>query len=380
MQTSMRLRELLKEVIRQDEVKKDFVTSTRDNIRVQVNAGIHAMECAGPLILYLLRDGREELERFDIAENAHRQIAGKLSIPWKYYGRLLEDHPDLVADQINALFEREPKNALVRVLDGRARAFLSDRYLRLDNGDVLKDLLPVVTKGIEDQTLRVMSSHVDDQKMHMKVIFTGDDLAHEVARTGRGEPRIIRPGFRLSNSETGRGSLRMEGFFYDSYCTNGCVFGREDAFSFNRTHLGGRLIEGDGFEVISDETRKLEDAAVISAVRDGIAAISDPAKVAEMADSLRRAHNSERVKNPVAAVELAVKELDLRDSEREGILQTFLRDMDYSQYGLAAAITEQANNAETCSYSRACELEDVGAKVLSMGLRDWNRLVVAEAA
>lgn len=380
MQAKMKLQDLLREVIRQQEVKRDFTASTQDNVRLDIDRSAFDVEVeAGhdPLRLILLKEGAGALERFTLSENAHRQIAGRLSIPWKYYGRLLADHPDLIQAQVNALFEREPESRLLRVLDGQVRAFLSDRYLRLDNDAVLEEVAPLLMESTERGDLRVMSSNVGPDKMHVKAIFTDDSLAHEVARA-HGEPRIIRPGFRLSNSETGNGSLNVEGFFYDAYCTNGCVWGIQDTFQFRRNHLGGRLIEGEGFEVISRETRELENGAILSAVRDCMAAVSQPENVARLADQLRRAAESDKVQHPTGAIDLAVKELDLRESDRTAILETFLRDGDFSQYGLAAAVTERANNAEQVDYSRACELENIGAQILTLGMRGWGRYVEAE--
>lgn len=133
MKAGQNLEALLTEVIRQNESKRDFVASTREAIRM--------VPGDEPRIV-LLREGSRELERFDVSEHCHRQIAGRLSIPWKYYSRLLQDHADLVIDQVNALFEREPEMRLLRTLDGKARAFLSERYRRLDNAQVLEQVLP----------------------------------------------------------------------------------------------------------------------------------------------------------------------------------------------------------------------------------------------
>lgn len=372
MKSGMSLEALLTEVKRQNAVKRDFVTSTKDNVRM-----VEAETLPNSVALVLLRDGADELERFSLAETAHRQVAAKLSIPWKYYFRLLTDHRDLVIDQVNALFEREPSSRLFRTLDGTCRAFLSDRYKRLDNVEVLEQTLPAIVKG--DIETHMMSSNVGDNQMHLKVLFTGDELAQEVTRGPNGAPRIVRPGFRMANSETGHGSLNIRGFFYDSYCTNGCVFGQQDAFTYSRTHLGGRLIEGVDYEVLSDESRALEDRTIISQVSDVMRAMGSKEFSDKLGDKLRAAAHTERVERPTAAVDLAVKELDLKESERDSILETFIADRDYTQWGLASAVTAQAND-EQISYERACELEDIGGKILSMQLQQWSKFVHAEAA
>ena len=371
MKAGMSLEALLTEVQRQNEVKRDFTTSTEDNVRM-----VEAEDLQNGVAVVMLKDGAAELERFAVSEHAHKQIAARLQIPSRYYMRLLADHRDLVIIQVNALFEREPASRLFRTLDGTLRAFLSDRYLRLDNNDVLEQTLPAIVKG--DLETQLLSTNVGENHMHLKVLFTGDELAHEItSRTKDGSPRIIRPGFRMGNSETGSGTLVIEGFFFDGYCLNGCVFGKIDAFTFKRTHLGGRLIEGADFQVISDESRELEDKAIISQVSDVMTALANPEFAQKMVTRLRATTETGDVQSPVNAVDLAVKELDLREDEKETILTTFIEDRDYSQWGLASAITSVANK-ETTSYERACELENVGSNVIDLNQLQWNRFIQAE--
>jgi len=367
----MTLEALLTEVTRQNSVKRDFVASTESNVRM-----IEATDMPNKVGVVLLKDGATELERFSITENAHKQIAGRLQIPSKYYMRLLADHRDLIIAQVNALFEREPASRLFRALDGKLRAFLSDKFLRLDNAQVLEQTLPAIVKG--ELETQLLSTNVGENHMHIKCLFTGDELAQDITdRTRTGEPRIVRPGFRMSNSETGHGSLKLEAFFYDGYCLNGQVFGLQEAFTFRRTHLGGRLIEGVDFEVLSEKSRELEDKTIISQVSDVMGAIAKPEFAQAMGDKLRAAARTPDVKEPVAAVELAVKELELREGESDSILETFIKDGDYSKWGLASAVTSVANDDDT-TYERACELENIGAKVLELSLHQWTRFVEAE--
>lgn len=371
MKAGMSLEALLTEVQRQNAVKRDFTTSTENNVRM-----VEAPDLPHGVAVVMLKDGAAELERFAVSEHAHKQIAARLNIPSRYYMRLLDDHRDLIVIQVNALFEREPASRLFRTLDGTLRAFLSDRYLRLDNQDVLEQTLPAIVKG--DLETQLLSTNVGENKMHVKVLFTGDELSHEItSRTKDGSPRIIRPGFRMGNSETGAGTLVIEGFFFDGYCLNGCVFGKIDAFTFKRTHLGGRLIEGADFEVISDESRELEDKAIISQVGDVMNALAKPEFAQSMVNRLRATTETGDVESPVNAVDLAVKELDLREDEKESILTTFIEDRDYSQWGLASAITQVAN-LEVTTYERSCELENVGSNVIDLNQAQWNRFIQAE--
>lgn len=385
MQNGIDLQTLLTTVIAQNSEKRDFVTSTQDNIRMVIDTRQNVVALDHPDLNIEVAPNQElkivmlaetvELERFGITENAHRQIATRLEIPWKFYTRLTHDHPDLLCENVNRFFEAEPHTRLFRALGGNIRAFLSDRYRALDNQEVLEMTLPAILETPQGEHIptTVLGGNVSEDSMNLKVLFEGEHLQHEITRNTRtGQPRIMKPGFRLTNSETGNGALKFEAFFYDSYCLNGCVFGKEEGFSFSRNHIGGRLIEGVDYQVVSDETRALQDQTIIAEVRDGIKAISDPQFVGQMIDKLRDAATSESVGNPVAAVDTAIKELPLRESERDSILTTFLQDNDFSKFGLASAVTSVANDSEQADYSRANELENVGAQILNISMSQWH--------
>ena len=150
MKSGMTIEGLLTEVQRQSEAKKDYVASTENDVRMVPMAEFPNK------VAVVLQKGQESgvassiaqecgnvvqldnpLERLQVSEHAHRQIAGRLQIPWKFYYRMLEDHTDIVIDNVNKLFEREPGTRLLRTMDGKLRAFLSNRYKRIDNDLVL---------------------------------------------------------------------------------------------------------------------------------------------------------------------------------------------------------------------------------------------------
>ncbi len=379
MKTGMNITELLTEVDRQSKVKRDFLASTKESIRmVQSPEGLH---------IVLFAEGAEKLERFTISESFHRQVSGRLSIPWKYYQRLLQDHTDLVIDQVNALFEREPETRLVRTLDGTARAFLSDRYRRVDNDEMLSNVLPPLVKGEVENEL--LSSYVGADKMYLKILFTDDALAQDIGEMPAGRNTfvggqwgdhkrdIVRPGAIISNSETGHGGMRVSGFFYRDFCRNGCVYGRKDAFSFSRPHLGGKLVADSGIEIFSDETKRMQDQVIMAEMNDALSTMTDPRRVQAMGDRLRAIKNGVEVTQPVAAVDALAKELEVTETEKAGILEAFIGDRDYSQWGMVNAVTVQANK-EDVSYERACEFEELGAKLIDMNLKDWGKIAEAE--
>lgn len=355
-----------------------------------------ATPLSGIYFIVLLKAGADQLERFSITENCHRQIAGRLQVPWKYYDRLLKDHKDLVINQVNALFEREPQIRLLRTLDGKARAFLSDRYRPLDNDAVIERALPPIVKG--DIESHLMSSNVGENQMHIKVLFTDERLKMDVgeaphggravpidrpghtwdggndARTGRD---IVRPGCVISNSETGHGSLSIKAFFWRAFCDNGCIFGQNEIFNYSRTHLGSKLAGNGDFEIFTDETKRKQDEVIIAEVTDSMASLTNVENVQKMAAALRATKEGPKVKDAFAAVDVMVKELDVRETEKESVLTNLLTDGDFSRWGMVNAVTKLAN-ADDVSYERACELEQIGGKMLDLTNAQWQRIATAE--
>lgn len=383
MKRGMSLENLLTTVVEQRKVKRDFVANTKESISM-----VAADDMPDKVALVLLKEGASELERFSISENCHRQIAGRLQIPLKHYFRMLADYRDLIIQEVNAIFQKEPQTRLLRTLDGKARAFLSDRYKVLDNDQVLEQVLPPIVKG--DIPSELLSSNITENNMFMKILFTGENLAQDIGELSRpqnhiggqanGETRdIVRPGAVVKNSETGMGSLVIDGFFYRDYCLNGCVYGKTEIFNFKRIHLGGKLVANGEFEVFSDETKRKQNEMIIAEVTDAMKALTNPENVAKMGDALRATKEGTQVKNAFAAVDQLAKEVDIRDGEKESIIENLLTDGDMTRWGMLNAVTKVANT-DAVDYERACELENIGGQLIDMQMRQWDRIAVAEAA
>ena len=128
MKAGRTLQELAAEIARQSAGKRDFVADTRELTMLTTSDGSE---------LHVGGSGE-----FALRPLASEQIADYLDIPRKFYGRLRGDHPALLDHNVNALLRHEPKRRMVRTLDGQARAFLSDRYRRLDNDELAEAILP----------------------------------------------------------------------------------------------------------------------------------------------------------------------------------------------------------------------------------------------
>jgi hypothetical protein len=354
MKTGISLEQLGKELDRRAGAKRDYIANTNE------------------LELSLVGEGNPQIALnvpshgfYGLNENAHQQIASRLKIPRTYYQRMLADSPNLLIDNVQHWFNSEPQRRMIRTLDHTARAFLSDRYKRIENETIAATALPVL---LDRPDAVVMSANVTDEKLYLKVIFR--DISGEV-KPGD----VVRPGLIITNSEVGKGALNIQAFFYRDYCTNGCVFGREDMFGFRRSHLGS-VITGTDYEVFSDETIKKDDELILSQVRDVTSTASDEKFFTLMLEKLQSAAATEQMQNPKAGVEVLAKTVGLNEGETEQAFINLIEDKDYSQFGALNAVTKIAN--ETPDYDRASELESLGGKILDLSFSQWQQIATAD--
>ena len=97
------LTRLAEELERQKDAKRDFMADT-DRLTIEATSE------SATQIAMVIGD-----EQFDVNWHATRQLGTKLGIPAKYVDRLAEDHPDMLAWNMNELFRREPEQRLIRI-------------------------------------------------------------------------------------------------------------------------------------------------------------------------------------------------------------------------------------------------------------------------
>ena len=87
----------------------------------------------------------------------------------------------MVIEQVNKLFERRPSMRMVRTLDDRARAFLSDRFRRIDNDLILAKTLPKLANAAgELPASRIIGSHLTEDSMRIRALWTDPALEQEI--------------------------------------------------------------------------------------------------------------------------------------------------------------------------------------------------------
>lgn len=352
MKTGKTLTELAQELERRAASKVDVVAATTQ-FRMTNDAKLEFAEEINGL-------GSDDLEVNDIA---HSQIAGRLDIPVKYYNRMLGKNKELLATNVNNWLEDSAEKRLIRTLDGRVRAFLSDRYQRIENEQIANMVLPIL---LDSDQVRVESTEITESRMYIKAVFPR--IQSEVRKGD-----IVQSGIAISNSEVGQGSVKIEPLVFRLVCLNGMIV--NDA-SLNARHVGGRISKEENlFEILSDEAIKADDTAIMLKVRDVVRASFDEVRFGKIVDKMRAATEDRLTGDVPEAVKVLAKKYSLNEFEGDSILRHLIEGADLSRYGLLNAVTRTAQDVE--SYDRSTDLETLGGSILNMTRTSWNEYALA---
>jgi hypothetical protein len=129
--------------------------------------------------------------------------------------------------------------------------------------------------------------------------------------------------------------------------------------------------------MFSTQTRRLDDAAFFSKVRDMIAHVLTQEMLDNLANRMIATAEEKIISKDLGkVVEVTAKQFGYNETTRNGILLHLAQGGDLSRYGLLNAITRQAQDEE--SYDMATQLETDGGRVIELSKTDWRQ--IAEAA
>ena len=336
------LQELGCELQRQRLNRQDFIADTRS---------IHINSNSSGSSLSIATDNQNFC--FRICELAHQQIATRLNIPFRYYQKMQMENPELLDRNVNTWFSQNPERRMIRVLDGNVRAFLSDRYRRLDNLELFAAVLPVIKQM---KGANIESCEVTPPRLYLKVV--NKKLKAEVSVGD-----VVQAGFVISNSEVGLGSVRVDPLVFRLVCKNGLIC---KDFAQKKYHVGKQISSSDdsAYQLYSDETLAQDDKAFFMKVQDIVRSAVDESKFLLTVDKLRNSKNIPLSHEPVKAVEILADTFQLSENERGDILRQLFIAGDNSRYGLINAVTAASKIAK--SYDRATELERIGGEILAL--------------
>jgi uncharacterized protein DUF932 len=338
--------ELAKKIKANEGLKKDFIVPT-DKLRM--------LEIKGGLRLEVPDQGQ-----FPILKLTHNQIGDRTGIPSKYYEKMRAEAPQLLANNVNTWFEKYPEKRMVRTLGGDARAFLSNRYNRIENEQIAGAALPVLygIKGLE-----ITSCEITDKRLYIQAVFPR--LQGEVKKGD-----AVQAGVCIANSEVGCGAVSVARVIWRLACLNGmiCPDGK-----FRAYHVGKHV--EDNAELWRDDTRKADDRAVLLKVRDMVHGAFNEEVFRAQIEKMQGLTVGKITGDPAKVVEVLASKVGASDGEAGGILRALIEGGDLSAWGLVNAVTNQAHTAK--DYDRAVEFETAGGELVELPKTEWKRILEA---
>ncbi len=334
----MEIANLVKELEKQKETSLDLVADSRS---------LKAIPCENEGIKLEIPQYGE----FPLTEWAHSQLAEKLEIPKKYYDRMKNaGKAELLAQNINAWIE-DKERRLVRILDGKIRAILSDRYRIMDNYDLVFLAMEEFRKK---ESIEIYQADITETMLYLKAV--DKTLTAEIRKDD-----IIYGGLIIRNSEVGASAFRVEPFLLRKICSNGLI-GEQ---TLKKIHLGRQTLE-IGEIAWSDETRELEDKALAAKVRDIIKAAFDKEIFESWIEKLKESTEIP-VEKPIKAVTSIVKLAGFSEEQKNELLMHF---SEHTKYGLVNAITTLAQ--ETKNIDEQIKMEELGGRILETSEKEFK--------
>ena len=311
---------------------------------------------------------------FGLSDVALGGVGAKLDIPVAYLRRLAAENVPLLDTNVNSWLERDDRRFLVRCLrhsidsgEGTARAFLSDKYLRIDNLDVLMAAI----KGIEKAGVAVQIASCDLTDRRMYVRFVSPEvqvMAPELLRNYRSpfdgrrgsDLPVISGGFLLKNSETGYGRYSLAPWLRIEVCRNGQTVERG---TVGRTHIGARITDDDGIVDPSAETMKALLELITSQTVDTIRNYLNVDFVARAVGDLERAAGV-TVRRPETTIKVVSQQLHYTQEQQDAILAHFIAGADLSAGGIMQAVTSVARSIDDADV--AYRMETTASKALRL--------------
>ena len=387
------------------------VLQEESNHRLDVIAGSGALRCENARLV--LRDTEPVLGPdgvtmssgvYDFNDVSLGQVADKLAIPVAYLKRLHADIPDLFDQNVNTLLGRTDRRFLVRArrtppagtgldalagpagggfashgwahtpsparrpgADGAVQAFLSDRYHRLDNLQVLLAALEGVR--VSGAAVQVDGCDLSDRRMYVRVHAPGVAVQAPALLHGYRSPfngrsgdqlPVVWAGFVLSNSEVGCGAFTLQARLQVQICNNGLVI---PVHGMRRTHLGARHDGDDGVVAWSQSTTQRTLDLITSRTTDAVASYLDADYVARMVRDLEAAAGTP-IADPDATMKVVTTKLRIPEGHLSDLLAHFHTGGARTAGGVMHAITSFAQTLPDAD--AAHELESVAVQAMHL--------------
>ena len=372
------LESLLETVRDQSARKADYIAQT-DSLQVRTVE----RETGNETQVILEADGGEPTKILTANGVAFDQMTTKAGLDVRTGRRLQQSYPDVLDHALNRIHQQESRSAMLRTFDdslslngGTLRAVVSDKFKTFDNPDLLEAVLPTLIES--DAEWQIVNAQITDRRLYARF--------KSLAITGEGSAvgDLMAQGVVVGNSETGHGSVSVAQVVWTLACLNGMQTANK-----NRTaHLTSSRSEGDTWAMLTDESKRLDNAALSSKLRDITAAYASREMFESVLEQFRVAA-ADVVINGMAAAQPAVAALGtilkLSKAESSSVLDGLMRTIQQPGYAgqplsratMVNAVTAAAHGADADSVS---DWQSLGGKVLDLPANQWAAVASAPVA
>ena len=328
----------------------------------RVNENSTDMIVASPLLSSVPMDTELGIElpnghgTLPLTQHAHMQVSNVCEIPWSYYRKLMDTGSlELLSRNVNRFLPQHkddaPKKKLIRITDGRIRAYLSSRYKCLDN----LSLLNCFIEKIKDHEVNYVGAEIDDKYLCVKAIFPDKEGDVKPGDT-------IRQGIMLLNSEVGASSLVVKPMFWRLVCSNGAIafdgYGDKNS-TVRAVHIGRDRNLG----FYSDKIMQKEAELTWLKVEESIDHAMNGLFLDEYIGKAKKALEI-HFDDPVKIVDNVAMKYKWTNEEKNKVQNNFTNGEDSSLYGLSNAITAAAKDLS--DIESRLRFERLGCNILDL--------------
>ena len=371
------LMSLMEKVREQKKRSADYITST-NNLQVKTfnRDGSPADDSDQAKLSRIIVERKKEPTMFlTTNEVALSQIGQRAGIDSRTMQRLQQGYPTQFDSVINAIWQKEPKNTMIRTFmdtdtHGIARAVLSDKFKTFDNTNLLNSAIPQLMES--EAQWKVVNADVTDKRLYLRLkseVITGE---------GANKGDLMASGIGLSNSEVGAGSVQV----YQMYWTLACLNGMQTENRHRQSHITSSQADGETWKMLSSEAKDADNKALELKVRDLVAGYTSRESFDEVIDKMKTAGQDVIEGSVNNAVDNLGKVINLTKKETASVLDGLMATIGQEGYAgnpvsratMINAVTNVANRVD------ADEMDDWqrrGGQILNMNKTDWNRVAVA---
>ena len=321
------------------------------------------------------REHGEPTHMFRANEVALSQIGQRAGIDSRTMQRLQQGYPTQFDSVINAIWQKEPKNTMVRTFmdsdtKGIARAILSDKFKTFDNTNLLESAIPQLMNS--EAQWKVVNADVTDKRLYLRLkseVYTGE---------GANKGDLMASGIGLSNSEVGAGSVQV----YKMYWTLACLNGMQTENRHRQSHITSSQSDGDTWKMLTAEAKEADNKALELKVRDLVAGYTSRDSFDEVLEKMQKAGEDLIEGSPQTAVENLGKVINLTKKETSSVLDGLMATIGQEGYAgapvsRATMINAVTNVANTVEADLTDDWQRRGGQILELSKSDWNRVAVA---